>query len=309
MLYSHNLVPLVTKPTRITDHTSTLIDHIYTNAPIYNTISGIALVDLTDHLPVFCICNTSICKKKQKTYYRDYSTFSKELYLADMNSIDWQIIYNNSHDLHELTYKYINKVKEVINKHVPMYIHVHITYTKQIDIAEQFNHHFINVGPDLASLIDNTGHNDPIKYIKNSPKNSFYLSPINEDYITCLFSNLDEKKASLDIPNKLIKIASRVLSKHFTFICNQSIIQGIVPNILKISRVTPVFKNGITTDPANYRPIAILSPFSKILEKIVSEQLNSFIKKYNILFQYQFGFRRDYSTELAILEMSDNLKL
>ena len=38
--------------------------------------------------------------------------------------------------------------------------------------------------------------------------------------------------------------------------------------------------NGITTDPANYRPITILSPFSKILEKIVSEQLNSFIEKY-----------------------------
>ena len=92
----------------------------------------------------------------------------------------------------------------------------------------------------------------------------------------------------MDIPNKL--------SKPFTFIYNQSIIQGIVPNILKISRVTPVFKNGITTDPANYRPIAILSPFSKILEKIVSEQLNSFIEKYNILFQYQFGFRRGNST-------------
>ena len=86
------------------------------------------------------------------------------------------------------------------------------------------------MGPDLASLIDNTGHNDPIKYIKNSPKNILYLSPINEDYISCLFSNLDEKKASLDIPNKL--------SKPFTFIYNQSIIQGIVPNILKISRVT-----------------------------------------------------------------------
>ena len=38
--------------------------------------------------------------------------------------------------------------------------------------------------------------------------------------------------------------------------------------------------NGITTDPANYRPITILSSFSKILEKIVSEQLNSFIEKY-----------------------------
>ena len=94
-------------------------------------------------------------------------------------------------------------------------------------------------GPDLASLIDNTGHNDPTKYIKNSSKNSFYLSPINEDYISCLFSNLDEKKASLNFPNKLIKIASRELSKPFTFIYDKSIVQGIVPNILKISRVTP----------------------------------------------------------------------
>ena len=68
------MVPLVTKQTIITHYTSTLFDHIYTNAPIYNTISGIPLVDLTDRLPVFCVCNTWICKKKQKFYYRDYST-------------------------------------------------------------------------------------------------------------------------------------------------------------------------------------------------------------------------------------------
>lgn len=75
MLYSNNFLPLITKPTRLTDHSSTLIDHIYTNAPIQNTTSGIALADISDHLPVFCICNVPTSKNKQITYYRDYRNF------------------------------------------------------------------------------------------------------------------------------------------------------------------------------------------------------------------------------------------
>ena len=69
-----------------------------------------------------------------------------------------------------------------------------------------------------------------------------------------------------------------------------------MPNVLKVSRITPIFKSGDAADPANYRPIAVLSPF---------DQLISFIDKYNILFKYQFGFRKDHSTELAILEITD----
>ena len=114
MLYSNNLVPLITKPTRITNHTATLIDHIYTNVPIHDTVSGIALVDLSDHLPVFCICNASVFKMKQKIYFRDYSFFNKELYQADMQAIDWETIYNGANDLHDLTSDCIQPVKEVI---------------------------------------------------------------------------------------------------------------------------------------------------------------------------------------------------
>ena len=88
-----------------------------------------------------------------------------------------------------------------------------------------------------------------------------------------LFSNLNERKTSLDIPNKLIKLASHELFKSFSYIYNQSIVQGIVPNVLKVSRVTPILESGDATDPVNYRPIAVLSPFSKILEKIVNDQL------------------------------------
>ncbi len=95
-----------------------------------------------------------------------------------------------------------------------------MTYTKPTDIAEQFNDHFINVGPNLANLIDSTGDNDPLKYIKCSPVNSFYLSPVDENYIAYLFFNLNERKASLDLPIKLIKLANKELSIPFTFIYN-----------------------------------------------------------------------------------------
>ena len=63
------------------------------------------------------------------------------------------------------------------------------------------------------------------------------------------------------------------------------------------------------TDAGNYRPIAVLSPFAKILERLVYNQLNHLLEKESILFKQQFGFRKNYSTELAILEFTDNLKM
>ena len=81
--------------------------------------------------------------------------------------------------------------------------------------------------------------------------------------------SLNDHKSSLDIPNKLIKIAAQPLSIPLTYISNQSIETGIVPDILKVSQISPVCKGGDATDPSNYRPIATLSPFSKVLERLV----------------------------------------
>ena len=68
-------------------------------------------------------------------------------------------------------------------------------------------------------------------------------------------------------------------------------------------------KRGPITNPCNYRPIAILSPFAKILERLVYNQLSHFLEKENILFKHKFGFRKNYSTEQAILELTDNLEM
>ena len=62
MLYSYNLSPVVTKPTRLTYHSATLIDRIYTNNSS-KIFSGILTVDISDHLQVICIADIPVKKK------------------------------------------------------------------------------------------------------------------------------------------------------------------------------------------------------------------------------------------------------
>ena len=75
MLYSDGLLPLITKPTRITSHSATLIDHIYTNTSIDTVTPGILTMEISDHLPTFCIIDTVIIGPMVNKYFRDYSHF------------------------------------------------------------------------------------------------------------------------------------------------------------------------------------------------------------------------------------------
>ena len=72
---------------------------------------------------------------------------------------------------------------------------------------------------------------------------------------------------------------------------NQSIANGIVPDVFKISRVTPIYKSGEVTDTStgNYRPIATLSSFSKVLERLIYNQLYLFLEKNDIIYKLALG--------------------
>ena len=78
---------------------------------------------------------------------------------------------------------------------------------------------------------------------------------------------------------------------------------GIVPNLLKIAKVTPIFKSGDNQVFSNYRPISILPSISKVLEKIVYTRLYDFITNNNILSSHQYGFRPKRSTYMAINDL------
>ena len=90
-------------------------------------------------------------------------------------------------------------------------------------------------------------------------------------------------------------------------IFNKSFTTGIIPDKLKTSLITPVYKSEDKCLFSNYRPVAVLPCFSKILEKIMYNRLISFIQKHDILYSKQFGFRKNHSTETAIIELITKL--
>ena len=134
------------------------------------------------------------------------------------------------------------------------------------------------------------------------------MSSVTEAQVSSLFSSLGVQKASLDIPNKLIKIAAELLLKPVAYIHSQSTATGIVPDDFKISKLRQYIM-GDFTDTGNYRPSATLSPFHKVLEHLSYDQLYAFLEKHNILYKHQFGFRKGFSTEQAILEVADSLNM
>ena len=79
---------------------------------------------------------------------------------------------------------------------------------------------------------------------------------------------------------------------------------GVVPKLLKVAKVIPVFKCGDSHLPRNYRPISLLSVFSKLLEKVMHKRLYCFLQP-NVLYKYQFGFRKLHTTIHALLETAD----
>ena len=71
---------------------------------------------------------------------------------------------------------------------------------------------------------------------------------------------------------------------------------GWLPLQFKIAKVIPIFKSVDKASMDNYRPISLLSAFSKILEKIVASRLLIFLNENDILSKWQFGFRGGHST-------------
>ena len=74
---------------------------------------------------------------------------------------------------------------------------------------------------------------------------------------------------------------------------------------MKIAEVILVFKKGDTV--SNYRAISLLSIFDKLLEKIVCTRVTNFLSLNDISYDYQFGFRKSHSTNLALIDVNDNI--
>ena len=118
---TYGLLQLIKTATRITNTSSTLIDHIYTNISSYEIQSGCIEAGISDHLPVYVLFKNFNCVSATKTtkHLRNFRNFSKDSFLNDLSNLSWNEIYssNNSNDAYELFY---TSFIDVCNKHAPI---------------------------------------------------------------------------------------------------------------------------------------------------------------------------------------------
>ena len=180
-----------------------------------------------------------------------------------------------------------------------------------IEVSNSFNKFFTSIGSSLSNNLSsqNLGNLGATSSSTNNCKHSLFLKPMTTFDVKKYISNLEINKSTRsDCPSiKFVKLTSNLVSPIIADIFNQCIIEGVFPNSLKIAEVIPIFKKGDKTKINNYRPISLLSPFSKIFEKHISNQINSFISKHNLLYKYQYGFQENNSTEIALQQLCDNL--
>ena len=411
-MFSNGFCPRIDRPTRVTENTATLIDHIFSNVHNNSTMSGIWTADIADHLPVYITLPYSFTKNEYKNMKRN-TVVAKRIYTEnncarfknELGCQDWTEIVNseganNKFDhliktievLHNTCFPlvnvkinqisdskpwisktllnsvkkknnlyknylktkseaqlskykiYKNKLQLIIRNAEKQYysdkitecrgnmsktwkvlnniivgkkqkqrkiskieINGNLTEDSEI-VADHFNNYFANVGSDLAKKIPNCVEN-PIDYLKGRQADSMFFTPTTQFEIIDIISNLKNTNSvgHDNIPFRVIKHCSSELAEIICHVINQSMTDGVFPDCLKIAKIVPVFKSENEKLVSNYRPISILTTFSKIFEKVIFARLNDYMGKNKILHENQFGFRKGLSTCTALLQLVDGL--
>ena len=106
-----------------------------------------------------------------------------------------------------------------------------------------------------------------------------------------------------EISMRLLKISAVYICSPLTYICNKSILSGNLPDHMKFSVIKPIFKKGNKMNLTNYRPISLLTYFSKVFEKALFNRLTAHFNTNKLLVGNQFGFRKGIATEDAIFKL------
>ena len=110
-----------------------------------------------------------------------------------------------------------------------------------------------------------------------------------------------------NLSGKFPKDGADILAKPIFQLCNLSIKLGSFPRSCKIAKVKPLFKKGSKTDPQNYCPISLLPISSKIIERIIHDQTQEFLIKNKIIYRFQSGFQKIYSTNTCLGHLTDKI--
>ena len=181
--------------------------------------------------------------------------------------------------------------------------------TDSTAMANIFNNFFVNLADGVTKNIPRSPKS-PLDYLDNRNQLFFFISPATPYEISDIIDLFKTSKSigANSIPLKLLKIVSVHSSSPLSHIINESFQSGIFPGKMQQVKIIPLFEKGCPMTASNYRPISLLSVFSKIAEKLMYKRLYNFLEIHKILYDLQFGFRASYSVNHALISMTESIK-
>lgn len=166
------------------------------------------------------------------------------------------------------------------------------------DIANIFNNHFINL---TCNNYDHRKH----KLGQNAYPSSIFLLPCDEFEVLKIIKAIKTTYSvgHDEVSTIVLKQSANVIVSVLSHLINLSFSQGVFPDRLKKAIVKPLHKKNNKEDVGNYRPIALLSIFSKIFEKAMHIRITNFCNKFNIIRKNKNGFQEGKSTSLAAFNL------
>lgn len=139
-------------------------------------------------------------------------------------------------------------------------------------------------------------------FVGDIPSNSFFFVPITESEILRAIHAQRNSSSSdcFEINIRVLRGVADIVSPIFAVLFNRCVEEGVFPDILKVAKITPVFKKGAVTCTSNYRPIAIVPLIGKIFEYLIKDRLCQYFESKHLFNTAQFGFRAARSTGDAV---------
>lgn len=241
-------------------------------------------------------------------YTKKYSKIFKQVCNAAKSNFIRNKIKNSSNAI-KTTWKIINnetgnsKCRETSFK---LHINDRII-TDNFEIAETFNSFFNNI-PVRTTESLKSSPSVALSLLRGGVtvnERKFAFEKVTDKDIIKAFKSI-ENKSTMDVNGISVKMISCIvenIAPCLATIFNVCIDSGEFPDLMKHSKIIPLFKSGIKTDPTNYRPISILPALSKIYEKVILQQLIIYFNRSNLMTDKQFGFTKGRSTTDAGVEV------
>lgn len=234
--------------------------------------------------------------KSDLQFYKDMKTVVKRALFFEKSAYFRQNI-NQNHNNPKALWKSIKRnVADFNSKQASL--------PPNINKPDLINKFFIDVpGSNSVSMSDLT-------YFEHNRFGSavFRLNTVDEGCISNIILNISTNAEGVDgITRDMILLTLPRTLGVITSIVNKSIHSGIFPDIWKEGLVKPIPKNNSPSEFKDLRPISILPFLSKVLERVICQQLTKFLDCNNILPQKQSGFRAGHSTATALLDVVDDI--